>query len=245
MPATRGARSELSRRMWGADATPAKVSPAQAGAQLMGSPTTRGRPPLRAVGFTLVELLVALAIFALLAAFAYRGLNAMLEGRVALERESRKWRDVALFVGRLERDVGAVLQRKSTGASGTSQAPVSSHLEASMVREGLALTRSGSPLQENALAAPQRIAYRLREGHVERLAWAGVDASPREEPEPVAVLASVGALAFRFMDPRGDWRPSWGLPGTTEPMPVAVEVAVTLASGERIVRLFDLPRDNK
>ena len=48
----------------------------------------------RAGGFTLVELLVSLAIFALLATFAYRGLNTMLDSRAALERESRKWRDV-------------------------------------------------------------------------------------------------------------------------------------------------------
>lgn len=192
--------------------------------------------------FTLVELLVSLAIFALLATFAYRGLNMMLESRAALERESRKWRDVALFVGRIERDLGAVLERRAVGASGTPQAAVSSLIDATTAREGLALTRAGNPLHENALAAPQRIAYRLREGRVERLSWAGTEASPREEPQPVPVLGSASALAFRFLDARGDWRPTWGLPGSNERLPAAVEVAVTLASGERVVRLVELVR---
>jgi hypothetical protein len=53
----------------------------------------------------------------------------------------------------------------------------------------------------------------------------------------------VRALNFRFLDARsGEWRTSWGLPGTTEPPPAAVEMAIELASGERILRLVDLPR---
>ena len=194
-----------------------------------------------AAGFTLVELLVALAIFALVSGFAYRGLTALLDSRAALQHEARKWRDTALFVSRIERDLSAVLARPSIGASGALLPPVSSSLDTPSAGEGLALTRSGSPLQENVLAAPQRIAYRLRDGSVERLMWAGVDAAPREEPVAVAVLAGVNALTFRFLDPRSlEWRPTW--PGESALLPAAVEVTVELTSGERIVRLIDLPR---
>src|SRR3982074_3506400 len=94
-------------------------------------------------GFTLVELLVALAIFAIMAGFAYRGLNAMLESRAALERESRNWRDVALFGGRIERALSAVLvRRRAIGTSGTPLASVSSAIESSASPDGLAVTRS-------------------------------------------------------------------------------------------------------
>lgn len=193
-------------------------------------------------GFTLVELLVALAIFAILTGFAYRGLNAMLDSRAALERESRKWRDAAIFVGRIERDLSAVLARPATGASGTPMMPVSSLVDSTSTA-GLALTRSGSPLQESALAAPLRVAYRLREGTVERLAWSGVDIAPRDAPAPVPVQRQVTALEFRFLDAGGEWRNTWGLPGSAETaLPAAVEVTLQLASGERIVRLVDLPR---
>jgi general secretion pathway protein J len=192
-------------------------------------------------GFTLVELLVALAIFAVLSAFAYRGLNAMLESREALQKETRKWRDVTLLVGRIERDLAAVLDRTAVGASGNAQPPVSSAIEGAG-REGLSFTRSGAALQENALAAPQRVAYRFAAGRVERLTWSGVDVSPREAPQAVALMGDVAAFALRFMDARGEWRAAWGLPGSGEGLPAAVEVTVTLASGERIVRLVDMPR---
>jgi hypothetical protein len=56
------------------------------------------------------------------------------------------------------------------------------------------------------------------------------------------VLSDVRTLTFRFMDLRGEWRPTWGLPGSADAMPAAVEMTVELASGERIVRLMDLPR---
>jgi len=194
-------------------------------------------------GFTLVELLVAVAIFALIAGFAYRSLNAMLESREALQKESRKWRDVALFVGRVERDLESVLPRVAQSSSGTPLAPVSSTLDVLSAGEGLALTRSGSPLQENALAAPQRVAYRIRAGAIERLTWSSVDAAPRLDPSVVRVLPQAASLAFRFLDPKnGEWRLSWGLPGSGEAnAPAAVEMTLQLASGETIVRLVDLP----
>ena len=183
---------------------------------------------------------MALAIFALISGFAYRGLTAMLDSREALQKDARKWRDTALFVGRVERDLGAVLARASKGSSGTPLPPVASSLDTPSQGDGLMLTRSGSPLQENMLAAPQRIAYRLAGTQVQRLSWSGVDAAPRDEPAAVPVLAGVRALDFRFLDPTGEWRTTWGLPGSAQPVPNAVEMRLELASGERIVRLVDL-----
>ena len=196
----------------------------------------------RSKGFTLIELLVALAIFAIVSTFAYRSLNAMLDSREALQRESRKWRDVALFVGRVERDLRALLDRSATSPAGTPLSPLSSSVEiAAAPVNGLALTRAGSALHENALAAPQRVAYRLREGRIERLVWSSVDAAPRDEPATLPVLGNVRALDFRFLA-ANEWRTSWAPPGNIVAPPAAVEMTLTLESGERIVRLVDLTR---
>lgn len=194
-------------------------------------------------GFTLVELLVALAIFAIMTGFAYRGLTVLLESREQLAKESRKWRDISLFVGRVERDFAAVLPRVATGSSGTALAALSSAVDSSG-GPGLALSRSGSMLSVGPSAGPQRVAYRLREGRIERLLWESVDAAPRDEPPATPLLADVSTLGFRFLDSRtSEWQGAWNLPGqANESFPAAVEMTLGLASGERIVRLFDLPR---
>jgi general secretion pathway protein J len=193
--------------------------------------------------FTLVELLVALAIFALISAFAYRGLSVLMDSRAHLERDSRKWRDLALFVGRFERDVQATLDRPAVGPSGTPQAPVSSLLDlgGSTTTTGLAITRSGASLYANALAGPQRVGYRLAEGRVERLAWTAVDAAPRASVASTPVLEDVRALTFRFLDRTLEWRREWALPAT-QGTPLAVEMTVEMAGGERIVRIVEIPR---
>jgi general secretion pathway protein J len=184
---------------------------------------------------------VSLAIFALLSAFAYRSLDTMLQSRESLRKESRKWRDTAIFVGRVERDLRSVLDRASSTPGGTPLAPLSSVMEVSGGQaNGLALTRSGGALQESPLAAPQRIAYRVQQGHIERLTWGSVDPAPRDEPAAVPVLDGVRSLDFRFLG-AADWQATWGLPGSADKVPAAVEMTLVLASGERIVRLVDLP----
>ena len=192
--------------------------------------------------FTLVELLVALAIFALVSAFAYRGLGALLDGREALEKDSRRWRDLALFVGRFERDVAAAIDRPAVGPSGTLQPAVTSVLDlGATTGAGLVLTRAGASLYANELAAPQRVGYRYLEGRVERLAWPGVDSGPRAVVAAVPVLEDVRSLAFRFMDRTLDWRRDWTLP-PTQGLPLAVEMTVELAGGEKIVRVVEIAR---
>jgi general secretion pathway protein J len=192
--------------------------------------------------FTLIELLVALAIFATLSAFAYRGLAVLLDSRAALERDARKWRDLALFVGRFERDVQSVLDRPAIGPSGTTLGPVTSVLDlGATAASGLALTRSGATLYANELAGPQRVGYRLAGTRVERLAWPGVDSGPRAVVAVTPLLDDVHALAFRVLDRNLDWRRDWTQPAS-QGLPLAVEMTLELASAEKIVRVVDIAR---
>ena len=107
-------------------------------------------------GFTLIELLVALLILSALALMSYRGLGAVLDARVHVTRETDKWRDVATFFARFERDVQLAAPRSVRGFSGTAAWLG----QPDPTRELLEFSRFASI---GGLDAPRRLGYRLND----------------------------------------------------------------------------------
>jgi len=190
---------------------------------------------------TLVELLVAVAIFGILSAFAYRALTVVLDSRSRIEQENGKWRGLALFFARLEQDLATAVPRPVRDP-GDALAPALAGAAAGVrINEGtLMLTRTALAPEPGAFEPPRRLGYRLRGGVVELLTWSVLDQGPRTEPRVVAVLDGVKAMALRYLDARGAWHPAWppALAAAPAALPVAVEVRLELVSGERIVRLL-------
>jgi general secretion pathway protein J len=68
----------------------------------------------RRAGFTLVELLVALAILALVSVLAYRAVAALTTSEAQLSAEALKWRNLDGLFARLEADMRVALPRTTT-----------------------------------------------------------------------------------------------------------------------------------
>ena len=68
----------------------------------------RGRPAWRARGFTLVEVLVALAVMAVLSGLAWRGVDAMVRAREAGEAAAQRALRLSTAVAQWEQDLQAV-----------------------------------------------------------------------------------------------------------------------------------------
>jgi general secretion pathway protein J len=201
--------------------------------------------PSRTRGFTLIEVLVAMIIFAVMAVMAYRGLTAILETRARLDEEASKWRAVSLLFTRMQRDFAVLSTRQIWDSSGQKAPPLKA--SATLINEydaQLAFTRMGSADTGGSLAAPQRVGYRLRNGNVEYVTWPVLDQGPRTLPIPSVILPNVAELAFRYLDGNGQWQTNW--PSTNNPQgvstapPWAVEVTLRLRSGEKMIRLFTL-----
>jgi general secretion pathway protein J len=194
-----------------------------------------------AAGLTLVELLVAVAIFGVLSGIAYRSLNVVLDSRGRVDLENRKWRGLAALFARLEQDVAAAAPRPIRDA-GDLVGPAFAGTPVARANDGtLVLTRTGFAPEPGTAEPPRRVGYRLRGGAVELLTWNALDQAPRSAPSVAVVLHGVTAFELRYLDRRGQWHAGWPPPGTPAhetAIPAAVEATVTLASGERVTRFF-------
>ncbi len=214
-----------------------------------GRSELRGRPA--ELGVTLIELLVAMLIFAIIAVLSYRTLGSVFQTREQLQKESSKWRDAALFYSRIENDLGALLNRPIKNADNLDEpAFMLRRYPANTNEATLTFTRTGFADNDNAMAAPQRIGYRLRDGKLELLIWPGLDQAPRATPQVYTALNNVREASWRALDPRQSWQPGWRDQGEqntdNKPVifPLALELSITLTSGEKITRTFAIRNES-
>ncbi len=201
-------------------------------------PHTVNPPRLRCSpgGFTLIELLAALLILSLLALLSYRGLGAVLEARVHVRQESEKWRSVAAFFLRFERDVQLAAPRPVRTASGP--APAWRGLPGEAVEPRLEFSRFATA---EGVDVARRLAYRLNEKQeIELWVWPGLDAAPGALPARYTVLTGVTRLDLHYLDANRAWTDAWPVSRPEASIPLAVRMRIVLASGEEIVRIFAL-----
>jgi len=201
----------------------------------MDSP--RGRP---ASGFTLLEMLVALAIFALIGVAAYSGLDQVLRTRAAVEAAAGRLQRVQLAMYFLEQDLAQAVGRPIRDEFGLEQ-------PALLLGEGggeavLRLTRTGrdNPLERDRPAL-QRLAYDLRGEQLWRRHWQRLDRSGVSEPREALLLEAVVALTLRALDDEGQWQERWPpLDADPAALPRALELRLELADWGEIRRLIPL-----
>jgi general secretion pathway protein J len=187
-----------------------------------------------AAGFTLVELLTALLILSVLALLSYRGLGSVLDTREHVARESVKWRSVAGFFERFERDVQLAMPRVARTAAGV--APAWRGDAASVRRLEFSRFAAGDGADSG-----RRLAYGLNEKQeIELWLWPGLDLAPGAVPARYPLLGGVARFELYYMNTAAAWVNAWPVSAADPPIPRAVQLRLVLATGEEIVRIFDL-----
>lgn len=194
------------------------------------------KPVLKTRGFTLIELLAALLILSLLGLMSYRGLSSVLDTREHVKHESEKWRRVAAFFDRFERDASLAAPRPTRTVAGAAPA-----------WRGQPQGVAGPQIEFSRFAVAgnvdvaRRLAYRLNEqGQIELWLWPGLDTATSTATARYPVLNGVTRFEVHYLDANQAWADSWPVAENSSPLPRAVRLHLVLASGEDIVRVFAL-----
>lgn len=194
-------------------------------------------------GFTLLELLVALGIFALLAAMAYGGLNNVMRVSDATQQHAERLAQLQKSFLWLARDIEQASERSIRDEYGDQQGAVQA---AEFGRYQLELTRAGWRNPAGRVRSHlQRVAYGLRDGQLIRAYWNVLDRAQDSQPLETVLLEGVGKLELRFLDEQQQWHSNWpslGLDGEpVEGMPLAIELTMETPAEGRLRRLFRVP----
>jgi general secretion pathway protein J len=168
-------------------------------------------------GFTLIEVLIALAITALIATLSFTSLTTVLDSVESVREARTRITEVNRFWNLISRDLRQMVDRPVRNEFGEAEASFWGGADA---ENSLHFTRTGwhNP-NDHTRSNMQRVAYRLEDETLWRDSYLVLDRTSETEPQSVALLEGVQLIEMVFMWypglPAGDRHPRLG--GSLEP----------------------------
>lgn len=185
-------------------------------------------------GFTLVEMMVALFIFAMLSVAGVIMLRSAVDSDEVTAENLGQMAEMQRFVSLMEADLSQALPRTARNDRGDRQPAFASETggpEAAFLK----FTRGGqSNINGEARSNLERVEYRLAEGNLERWRYRMTDGGSIDQP--AILISDVVSLELRFRDKRGQWSNRWE-PERLVELPRAIEIQFD-QRGRRYRHLF-------
>jgi len=195
-------------------------------------------------GFTLLELLIAIVVFAVMSIMAYGGLSQIIRNNTSAEQSMARMQEIQQAMYAMTRDFNQIIQRDIRDELGTTQPYILSNSNLGYVIE---FTRNGRRNPGGFLRSNlQRIAYEFSENKLYRLAWPQLDRVQGMEPNKRELLGLVDSFSIRYLDAKAGWHDQWpplnAAPGAAIPLPAAIEVSLELKDWGKLKRLYNVSR---
>ncbi|MDA7746298.1 type II secretion system minor pseudopilin GspJ [Psychromonas sp.] len=192
-------------------------------------------------GFTLIEVLIAIAIFASLSLAAYQILQGVLRSGEISRAHDERLIEIQRGMLLIERDFVQMIARASR-TSGSEEGDTEVISVGKNVldsdSEGIEFNRLGwtNPLNLLPRSNVVRVGYRVKENQLQRLYYLYPDIVAGETAEQQVILNDVESLTFRF------WNNGWVTQWTSnEKIPAGIEITILSKHYGELRRVFTLP----
>ena len=193
-------------------------------------------------GFTLIELIVAMAVFSVMATMAYSGLQSVLDARERTQQFAQRLAALQTAFFWLGKDIEQALPRGVRDQYGERvkalQAEQTAEYSLELTHAGWSNPFASEKRQRSLL---QRVAYGVHEKKLMRKYWFDLDREHNSATFETVLLEGVSTLEMRYVDSSFQWQTQWPPLGSKDVMPLAIEVSVDIDGLGKISRLFRVP----
>lgn len=201
-------------------------------------------------GFTLLEVLIAVGITALIGIGVWQMINSVIRTRDRVDAVATEFAQIQRAMLVIERDLDQVVNRPVRDVYGDARYAMTSREEG----VAIALTRQG---WRNPIGARrselQRASYEFTGDELHRRYWGMLDLAQDAEGRDQRLLEHVTDFKVRFMDENGNWQDDWpsadsaeqaaGSPAklARQPLPKGVEITIEHEDFGELRRVFVMP----
>ncbi len=194
-------------------------------------------------GFTLLELLIASIIFAIMAIMAYGGLANVMENSKSSEIALKRLQQVQQSISVISRDFSQLVPRAIRDEYGNIQP---AFIAGTNIDNLVEFTRGGRVNPANLLRSTLlRVAYQFDDEKLVRLQWPQLDRAPGIKVKKTTLIDNLDDVTIRFLDQKNKWHEQWpplnattGTNGGNSAELIAIEIILKLNDWGEIRRLY-------
>ncbi|MDP3561907.1 MAG: GspJ family T2SS minor pseudopilin variant LspJ [Legionellaceae bacterium] len=195
-------------------------------------------------GFTLIEIVIALVIFATIAVLTSSVLYQSFQTRERMTVQSDRLQQLQLALTLIQRDTVQLVARPVRGNE--------MHLFPPIIAQPtyVEFTRDGAanPMGIEHRSTLKRTAYLCQKGHLIRRVWTHLDTPNRDDYQDMVMLNDLSQCSFAYMGLHNNVVSIWNqdMPGGKKidklPLPKAIQLKITLKGWGDMTLLFIIPK---
>ena len=194
-------------------------------------------------GFTLIEILVAVAIFGMISVAAYTVLDSGMRSQTQAQERLSHLAELQRLFYNLSQDFAYISKRPSRNDLGDSEPLLYGESDVSGLEFKMAFNRTN---WRNPAGFPrshmQHVEYRLEDEKIYRKYRVFVDMAPNSPEVDRLLAADIDSVIVQFQSPTKQWSDGWGqFSEMLDKMPIAVRIRVTSKIIGEVERYYFLP----